>query len=116
MLGNSIQIDKDVVTIFDVRDYLQQLTSSERTFLNEVVIVSKLLLVMPATNASSERSFSAMKRVKNYLRSTMGRERLNSLMMLHVHKQATDELHLVSVANDFVSGSENQKTIFGTFV
>ena len=30
----------------------------------------KLLLIMPATNASSERSFSALRKVKNYDVST----------------------------------------------
>ena len=84
------RIKDSVVSIFDVRDYLKNLTTTERTLLNEVVIVAKLLLVMPATNASSERSFSAMSRVKSYLRSTMGQERLNNFMMLHVHKEATD--------------------------
>ena len=36
----------------------------------ETVLV-KLILVMPATNALSERSYSALKRIKNYLRSTV---------------------------------------------
>ena len=44
------------------------------------------MLVMPATNAVSERSFSALKRVKTYLRSNTGEVRLNHLMLLHVHK------------------------------
>ena len=50
----------------------------------------KLLLVMPATNAASERSFSALKRVKAYLRATTGDARLNYLTMLHVHRGRTD--------------------------
>ena len=54
----------------------------------------KLILVMPSTNASSERTFSAMRRVKSYLRSTMTQERLNHLMILHVHKELTDKLDL----------------------
>ena len=44
----------------------------------------KLVLVMAATNTTSERSFSALHRVKNYLSSTMSKQRLNNLMMLHV--------------------------------
>ena len=85
-LGTIIQEER-VLSIFDVRNYLQQLTAAERILLNEVVTLMKLLLVMPATNATSERSFSAMQRVKSYLRSTMGQERLNHLMTLHVHKE-----------------------------
>ena len=43
----------------------------------EVVTVMKLLLVMPASNATSERSFSVLRNVKTYLKTTMTQERLN---------------------------------------
>ena len=112
-LGTTIQ--EKVLTIFDIRNHLQQLTAAERTLLNEVVTVMKLVLVMPATNATSERSFSAMRRVKSYLRSTMGQERLNYLMTLHVHKESTDSLNLVQVANEFVSDNESRQRVFGVF-
>ena len=69
----------------------------------------------PATNAVSERSFSALKRVKTYLRSTTGDSRLNHLMMLRVHKYRTDALSLVDVANDFVGEKENRKKLFSKF-
>ena len=36
----------------------------------------KLILVIPATNAVSERSFSSLKRIKTYLRSTIANNRL----------------------------------------
>ena len=50
---------------------------------------------MPATNAESERSFSAVRRIKSYLRSTMSQQRLNHLMVLHVHSDHTDKFNLV---------------------
>jgi len=55
---------------------------------------------MPATNASSERAFSALRRLKTYLRNTMSQERLNHVMLLHVHKEMTDKLKLADVPND----------------
>ena len=70
---------------------------------------------MPATNAVSEISFSALKRVKTYFRSTTGDSRLNHLMMFHVHKDRTDALTLVDVSNDFVGEKENRKQLFGNF-
>ena len=73
----------------------------------------KLLLVMPATNAESERSFSAVRRIKTYLRSTMSQQRLNHLMLLHVHKSYTDKLNLVDIANDFIADNEHRKRMFG---
>ena len=43
-------------------------------------------MVMPATNAVSERSASALRRVKTYLITTMKQVRLNSLMIIHMHR------------------------------
>ena len=94
---------------------MQSLDSSRRKLLSEISTLGKLLLVMPATNAVSERSFSTLKRVKTYLRSTTGDSRLNHLMMLHVHKDRTDALTLVDVANDFVGEKENRKQMIGKF-
>ena len=70
---------------------------------------------MPATNATSERSFSALYRIKTYLRSTMKQECLNSLMILHVHKDFIDALDLSLVANEFVEGNETRKQRLGKF-
>ena len=75
----------------------------------------KLLLVMPATNATSERSFSALRRVKTYLRSSMGQMQLNNLMVLHVHKDLTDGLDLNEVGNEFVGNKEVRMRLFGKF-
>ena len=72
-----------------------------------------LLLVMPATNAESERSFSAVRRIKSYLRSTMSQQRLNHLMVLHVHSDHTDKLNLVDVANEFIADNEHRRQVFG---
>ena len=67
---------------------------------------------MLATNAISERSFSAMRRIKTYLRSTMSQGRLNATMVLHVHKMLTDGLDLKSICKDFISKSDYRKTKF----
>ena len=68
---------------------------------------------MPTTNAVSERSFSAMRRLYTYLRTNMGSSRLNNAMVLHIHKDRLDKLSMVDVANDFVFESDHRKTLFG---
>ena len=83
--------------------------------LSEVCILLKLLLVMPATNAISERSSVPYVEVKSYLRSTMNQDRLTHLMVLHIHKELTDKLDLITIANDFVAGDTYRLTVFGTF-
>jgi len=72
-------------------------------------------LVMPATNACSERSFSALRRLKSHLRATMSQQRLNNLLVLHVHKNETDLLKLAEVGNEFVSVGEQRLCMFGRF-
>ncbi len=71
------------------------MTPGQRELLSEVCQLFQLLLVIPATNAVSERSFSALRRVKTYLRSTMAQDRLNHIMTLHIHRGLTDDLSLI---------------------
>ena len=90
------------------------MTQAQRDLLDQVVNIMKLILVMPATNSTSERSFSALHRVKTYLRSTMGQQRLNDLLLLHVHKEITDSLNLKEVVNNFVNNGHRLQ-VFGKF-
>ena len=45
-----------------------------------------ILLCMPVSTASAERSFSTLRRLKTWLRSRMGQERLLGLALLNVHR------------------------------
>ena len=78
------------MNIMDIIKLMQSLKSAERELISEVVMVAKLVLLAPATNAISERTFSALKRLKTYMRATIGDERLTNLMLLHIHKDKTD--------------------------
>ena len=98
----------------DAVKVLSGLSVTEGPAFSGVLNVVKLLLVLPATNATSVRSFSALRRVKTYLRSTMSQERLNNLLVLHVHKEKVDSLALEKVAQDFVSGREGRLRQFGS--
>ena len=69
----------------DLLDFFQSLGNARKLLLSEICTLGKLMLVMPATNAVSERFFSASKQVKTYLRSTTGEGRLNHLTLLRVH-------------------------------
>jgi len=83
--------------------------------MSEVCKLLKILMIVPCTNAVSERSASALRQVQTYLRTTMGQSRLNHLMVLHVHEESTDELSLEGCLNEFVAGNEHRLSLFGQF-
>lgn len=68
-----------------------------------VSIAYRILLTIPVTVASAERSFSKLKLLKNYLRSTMSQERLNGLAMCCIEKNMLDDVNLDTVIDDFAS-------------
>ena len=43
----------------------------------------------------------------------MSQQRLNHLMVLQVHKDYTEKLNLVDVANDFIAGNDHRTQVFG---
>ena len=96
--------------------FFQTLSPVEHQFYDMVMKLMKIILTMPATNAISERSFSALRRMKTWLRSTMNQTRLNWCMVLHIHNDDTDKLNIVDVANEFVSRNSTRSHIFGRFV
>ena len=74
--------------------FFQDLEPSSKNLMSEVGKIIELILVLPATNATSERSFSKLKLVKTTLRSTMSPACLNHYMMFSVYKEHVDSLDL----------------------
>ena len=44
------------------------------------------LAVIPATSCSAERSFSALRRLKHCLRSTMGQQRVSNIVLIYIER------------------------------
>ena len=113
----SIHTSSDVALtdLSSIVSYLKSLDSASQCYFSEVIKLLKLILVIPATNAVSERSFSALRRLKSWLRTTITQACLNWCMILHVHKERTDSLNMDIVANDFVSQNSSRMNIFSKF-
>ena len=101
-------------SINELIKFLQALPEAKKLLIKEVIKIAKIILVMPAANALSERSFSALRRLKTYLRSTTTNSRLNNMLTLHTHKDETDNLDLCNVVNEFILLGD-RKTLFGCF-
>ena len=74
-----------------------------------IFFILSIFLTMPVSSSSSERSFSAMRRIKNYLRTTMRDERLSNLSLLHVQRLMS--IDTVAVIDQFIA-LKNRKMNF----
>ncbi|OXA48856.1 52 kDa repressor of the inhibitor of the protein kinase [Folsomia candida] len=61
----------------------------------------RIFLTLPVTVASNERSFSKLKIIKNYSRSSMGQTRLSNLAILSIEKEYTEKISFEQVIHDF---------------
>ena len=68
---------------------------------SNVCAVLRIFCTLPVTVASAKRSFSKLKIIKNFLRSTMGQERLNDLAMLSIEAELPKRIDFQDVINDF---------------
>ncbi|KAF7701752.1 hypothetical protein C0J45_23158, partial [Silurus meridionalis] len=79
--------------LFDCKTALEKLNfilkrNLESVFPN-VVVALRVFLTLPVTVASAERSFSKLKLINNYLRSTRDQDRLSHLALISFeHKVA----------------------------
>ena len=74
----------------------------------------RLLLTLPASSATSERSFSALRRLKTWLRATMTQARLNAVAVRHVHRERVAQVDVDLVAAAFVQLNPHRERIFGS--
>ena len=81
----------------------------------QVEALIRLLLVNPASSATAERSFSSLRRLKTYLRSTCGLLRLNNLAICHVHKDLVDEdeVNVDELMQEFILCRDTRGVVFG---
>ena len=84
--------------------------------MSQVVALLQFILIIPATNATSERSFSALQHLKCYLGTTKQQERLNYLMLLDVHKKRTDALDMQALLTESIGESEHRCDISAAYI
>jgi regulator of extracellular matrix RemA (YlzA/DUF370 family) len=86
-----------------------------RQLFGQIETLLRLLIVVPATSCEAERSFSALRRLKTWLRSTMSQRRLNSIAVCNVHQCYLDTVNIQTVANEFISSVDRRVQLFGKF-
>lgn len=64
-------------------------------------IALRILATLPVTVAAAERSFSKLKLIKTYLRSTMQQEHLNGLAIISINEVLSNQLSYDAIIDDF---------------
>ena len=111
---NSANTSQKVSKVTSLRTIVDLLHSEQccRRMFSDVLKLLKIVLTIPVTSATAERTFSSMRRLKNYLRSSMTQKLFNNMMILHIHKDKTDELDLNVIAEQFINVNE-RRNFFG---
>ncbi|CAM5097463.1 unnamed protein product [Natator depressus] len=72
-------------------------------FTPNTAIAVHILLTLPVSVASGERSFSKLKLLKNYLRPTMSQNRLSGLALISVETTIAKNLDFTELLKDYAS-------------
>ena len=97
----NIVSDDEFATFHGLRKEVVKSNKPVRCLINKYIKLLKLIIVMPTVTVS-ERSFSAMRRLLTYLRSSMSENRQNNSMVLHIHREKLDNLFIIDIGNYFL--------------
>ena len=100
------------VTISRPEDLLRFIVSygDESVFPN-IRIAIQILLTIAVSIASCERSFSKLKLILSYLRSSMGQSRICDLAILSVESEETEKTDFDKIIDDFASIKSRKATL-----
>lgn len=103
LIYDQIRVSRNVLINFNqncIFLMLEHLETMPVAF-SEVIKLFKLSLTLPVTTVTDERFFSLLLRVKSYLRSSMGDERLSNLMLMASEAEMVKQFNIDDLINDF---------------
>ena len=103
---------KRVTTLRTIADAMNE-SDIYKKMLGEVDKALKIYITFPVTTSTAERSYSSLRRLKTFLRSTMTQSRLNNLLLLYIHLPETNSPNLKVIAQEFVSVNSCRLHHFG---
>ena len=92
---------------------LTDMPPGTRVMFGEVVSMLSLICTVPSTAASSERTFSMLRRLKTYTRNRCSQSRLNHLALADMHKSVLTRDAVKKMEVRFASKTSERKKVFG---
>lgn len=74
-----------------------------------VEVALRIFLSMAVTNCSGERSFSALGRVKNLLRSILRQDKMKALALLFIESEFVENVYFDEIVDSFASAKSRKK-------
>ncbi|KAM6558421.1 uncharacterized protein LOC115716398 [Cannabis sativa] len=100
-------LPREKMRAIDILNFLKGIDCFPNT-----IIAYRILLTIPVTVASAERSFSKLKLLKSYLRSTMLQERLNGLALIAIENDVLETVKFEELVDEFASKSVRRMALF----
>ncbi|XP_076289839.1 uncharacterized protein LOC143213670 [Lasioglossum baleicum] len=94
---------------FQVLEKIYEL-SLENVYPN-IITALRIFLCMPVTTATCERSFSKLKLIKSYLRSSLAQEHLANMSILSIEKEIATRLNYDEIINLFAEAKSRKVLI-----
>lgn len=110
LLHRDMLLDKAFADLEVLEDF-----QSIVTFLAKNTEVSKLVrivLTIPLSSCTAEKTFSGLRRLKTYRRSRMTQERLNAVSLMNTHKVILGRLDIDKLVDNFISKASVRKNTF----
>ena len=76
----------------------------------EFIRLVRIILTIPVSTATCERSYSALRRLKDFLRNILNVDHLNNVAIMNMHKNIN--LNLDKLLNDFILKFSIRKSTF----
>lgn len=105
LLQRSSSCATSMTTMIDLACFLEPY----KLAFHEIYRLLNIAIVLPVTSAACERSFSALKLIKTYLRSTMSDIRLSSLALLSIECVRAESINMDAFVDEFDSRHDNRK-------
>lgn len=98
-----------VHSILELSEFILVQNYSSCCSFNEILTACNIFLTIPVSVATSERSFSKLKIIKNHLRSTMGQQRLSALSIISIENKVARTLNIANIVTNFANSKARKK-------
>lgn len=79
-----------------------------QNYLHKLCLIS---ITIPVSSAGCEKTFSCLKRVKNYLRNKLMDSHMSNLSVIAIEKSEAKSLNIDDIINEFASLHQNRRII-----